>query len=97
MVYIREAHPDQLEETDLPPAEAQQQYAELLRTTHGLQMPVLLDNLQGDAATAYGAWPERAYVIGVSGAVAYASSFPGGPNRMIPHELAWALSQEVGK
>jgi len=41
----------------------------------GLTMPVLLDGMDNAASTAFAAWPERIYVIGVDGLIA----FKGGP------------------
>ena len=41
----------------------------------GLTMPLLLDGMDNAASEAFAAWPERIYVVGVDGRIA----FKGGP------------------
>ena len=41
----------------------------------GLTMPVLVDSMDDDVSKAFAAWPERIYVVGADGRVAFA----GGP------------------
>lgn len=43
--------------------------------TLNLTMPTLIDRDDNQVNTAYGAWPDRLYIIGVDGKVAY----QGGP------------------
>lgn len=40
-----------------------------------LSMPTLIDRADNNVNTAYGAWPDRLYVVGVDGKIAY----QGGP------------------
>ncbi|MBM3997749.1 MAG: hypothetical protein FJ303_26935 [Planctomycetes bacterium] len=87
LVYIREAHPDsilftlkdgekkmlkilQTEKID-DRAENAKQCVDTLKMT----MPTLIDRPDNQVNTAYGAWPDRLYVIGIDGKIAY----QGGP------------------
>ena len=60
----------------------------------GLTFPVLLDDMQGTATTAYRGWPSRSCLIGTDGRIVWISS--GGPRGTAPDELGAALERMFG-
>ncbi len=56
-------------------------------------MPVLLDGVDNEVARGYGGWPDRLYLIGRDGRVAFQGA--EGPFGFIPEELAAALEAEL--
>jgi len=87
LVYIREAHPDSVlftiaggkeqllkikQTTDL---EAREETANQCLATLKLTLPTVLDREDNRANHAYAGWPDRLYVVGVDGRIAY----KGGP------------------
>ena len=105
IVYIREAHPedgwvlaDNRREAialDDPKtledrAEAAGACALRLRTA----IPILLDDVDDAVASAYGGWPDRLYLIGRDGSVAFQGEV--GPFGFKPEELAHAIEVELG-
>jgi hypothetical protein len=104
IVYIREAHPEDgwvLEEnredeiavvdpTSLAErAEAAEACVLRLRT----RLPVLLDDVDDEVALAYGGWPDRLYLIGRDGNVAFQGG--RGPDGFKPEELGAAIEAEL--
>ena len=100
IVYIKEAHPEDgwiLEENreegialDDPRTAAERADAAAtcvlrLQTT----IPVLLDDEENTAAAAYGGWPDRLYLVGSDGRVAYQGE--EGPFGFRPDELERAI------
>ncbi len=96
MVYIREAHP--VDEWQLPSNVAEgveyaqtrslaerQSLATACATGLKLDIPILIDTMDNAAALAYGAWPERLYVLSESGTVVYKGG--KGPYGFAPDEL----------
>jgi Iodothyronine deiodinase len=55
----------------------------------GLTMPVLVDDMSNSASEAFAAWPERIYVIGPDGRIAYKGG--PGPWEFDPAEARRAL------
>ena len=105
IVYIREAHPEdgwvladnRREEIALAdPTSLDERAAAAdacvmrLRT----RIPVLLDDVDDAVALAYGGWPDRLYLIGRDGRVAFQSG--RGPDGFKPEELARAIETELG-
>ena len=105
IVYIREAHPEdgwvlagnRREEIALAdPASLDERAAAAeacvvrLRT----RIPVLLDDVDDAVALAYGGWPDRLYLIGRDGRVAFQGE--RGPEGFKPEELAHAIETELG-
>jgi iodothyronine deiodinase-like protein len=105
VVYIREAHPEdgwvladnRREGVALPDpttlgerAEAAGACSVRLRT----RIPVLLDDVDDAVALAYGGWPDRLYLIGRDGRVAFQGEV--GPDGFRPEELARAIEAELG-
>jgi hypothetical protein len=104
IVYIREAHPEDgwvleanrddgialVDPTSLAErADAAQACALRLRT----RIPVLLDDVDDEVALAYGGWPDRLYLIGRDGRVAFQGG--RGPDGFKPEELAAAIRDEL--
>lgn len=56
-----------------------------------LSLPVLVDGMDDAASEAFGAWPERIYVAGRAGLVAYAGG--PGPWEFDPDAAATALAE----
>lgn len=61
----------------------------------GLTAPVLLDGMENAADRAYGAWPERLYVISREGTIAYQGG--KGPYDFDPTELERFLGDHLPK
>ena len=104
IVYIREAHPEggwvladnRREEIALADpvslaerAAAAEACVVRLRT----RIPVLLDDVDDAVALAYGGWPDRLYLIGRDGRVAFQGG--RGPDGFKPEELAAAIDREL--
>ena len=69
-VYVREAHPGE----DLPAHSSlddKGEAAELFREEEGVEIPILLDKLDGKVHRQYGGWPNSTYLIDGSGRVAF--------------------------
>ena len=104
VVYIREAHPEDAwalnvnrdesvmvyDPVDLGEREAVAETC-VLRTA--LEIPVVVDRVDDAIAAAYGGWPDRLYLVGTDGRIA----FQGGPGPMgfQPDALAGAIEQEL--
>ncbi len=59
----------------------------------GIKIPALLDGFGNSTEAAYTGWPDRLYLIGRQGRIAYKSS--AGPFGFRPRELAAALEEEL--
>jgi hypothetical protein len=104
IVYIREAHPEDgwvLEDNRedgialVDPfslderAEAADACALRLQT----RIPILLDDIDDAVASAYGGWPDRLYLIGRDGKIAFQGG--RGPDGFQPAELAHAIETQL--
>jgi hypothetical protein len=104
IVYIREAHPEdgwvlsvnREEEIALPDPTSLDERAAVaeacvlrLRT----RMPVLLDDVDDSVARAYGGWPDRLYLVGRDGRVAFQGE--EGPFGFKPADLAHAIEADL--
>lgn len=58
-----------------------------------VRMPVLVDGMDNAVARAYGGWPDRLYLIGRDGSVAFQGE--RGPAGFRPEELAAAIAREL--
>jgi hypothetical protein len=109
LVYIREAHPDSVLLTELDDGskvlkkivqtekvEDRKEAAHLCTQTLNLTMPTLIDSDDNRANKAYAGWPDRLYVVGSDGKIAYQGG--PGPGGFRPQELeAWLKKNIVTK
>jgi hypothetical protein len=104
VVYIKEAHPEdgwvlesnRSEEIMVRDPATLQQRAEVAGTCAvrlEMRIPILLDNPHNKVAAAYGGWPDRLYLIGRDGKVAFQGG--EGPFGFKPEELERALEAEL--
>ncbi len=105
LVYIREAHatdewvmPDNVDDgINIPQPlthEERVQAALAMRSAMGIEFPIAIDGLDDTVMNAYGAWPERLYVVGPDGHVAYQGG--QGPWGYSPDEVAAFLNTNYG-
>jgi hypothetical protein len=105
-VYIREAHPedgwvlasnrrDGVAIADPRTAAERADAAGACAVRLRLRMPVLIDGLDDAVARAYGAWPDRLYLIGRDGRVAFQGG--EGPFGFAPEELEAAIEAELAR
>lgn len=59
-----------------------------------IDMTTVVDDMDDTVGRAYGAWPERLYVIDADGRIGYQGGF--GPFDFHPHEVAAYLARTVG-
>jgi hypothetical protein len=104
VVYIKEIHPTdgwQVKENERESVLFQQHRSmaeriDAARTCMlklALEMPALIDEMDDAVATAYGAMPERLYLIGRDGRVAYKGGM--GPMYFRPREWEEAIERYV--
>jgi hypothetical protein len=106
VVYIREAHPEdgwvlsvnreeQIELADPTTLEERAAAAEACVLRLRTRIPVLLDDVDDAVARAYGGWPDRLYLIGRDGRIAFQGE--EGPFGFRPEDLAAAIDAELVK
>ena len=66
-----------------------------LHSVTGMTLPSVIDDHQDSVKKAYASWPDRLYVIGVDGTVAYKGR-PGPFGFRVPELEAW-LRENAGK
>ena len=104
VVYIREAHPDDgwisegnlaqdIHVYDPTTGEERAEVAQVCAMALDIEMTVLLDGMDDAVASAYGALPDRLYLVGLDGRVAYQGE--KGPQGFLPEELEAAIRQEL--
>ncbi len=104
IVYIREAHPedgwvladnrrDGIELADPVSLDERAAAAEACAQRLETRIPILLDGLDDAVASAYGGWPDRLYLIGRDGNIAFQGEV--GPFGFKPAELAHAIETEL--
>jgi len=59
------------------------------------KIPTLIDEINDGVSQRYAAWPDRLYLIGKNGRVAYAGG--AGPRGFKPTELGDAITEELAK
>jgi Iodothyronine deiodinase len=105
-VYIREAHPEEgwvlpenrrsgLAVHEPTTDAARRDVARTCAIGLRLRMPMVVDGIDNAVASAYGGWPDRLYLIGRSGTIAYQGG--DGPFGFKPAELERAIEQELAK
>ena len=106
IVYIREAHPEdgwvlasnRREGIVLDDPTSLEERADVAGTCTArlrTRIPILLDDVDDAVASAYGGWPDRLYLIGRDGSVAFQGG--EGPFGFKPEELAAAIEAELGQ
>ena len=104
VVYIREAHPEDgwvlsgnrdegIALTDPASDEERADVAEACAVRLQIRMPVLVDAIDNEVASRYGGWPDRLYLIGRDGRVAFQGG--EGPFGFKPEELEAAIETEL--
>ena len=58
-----------------------------------VSIPCLVDDMKNTAARAYKGWPDRLFVVGKDGRIAYTGK--PGPHGFLPHEMERALGKEL--
>ncbi len=105
VVYVREAHPeegwvitmnrDQGIAINDPTTNAERsEVAETCAIQLMIRMPVVVDEVDDEIARAYGALPDRLYLIGRGGRVAFRGG--PGPYGFQPEALESAIETELG-
>jgi hypothetical protein len=105
VIYIKEAHPEdgwvlgrnRRAEVRIQDPTTDEQRAEVAQTCvvrMRIGIPVLIDGIDNAVASAYGGWPDRLYLIGRDGRIA----FQGGPGPFgfKPPDLEAAIRAELG-
>ena len=106
VVYIKEAHPEDgwvldrnrradVRVTDPTSDDERAGHAQTCALRMRLTLPVLIDRLDNAVASAYGGWPDRLYLIGRDGRVAFQGG--AGPFGFKPAELKAAIHAELGR
>ena len=104
VVYIREAHPEDgwvLPENRrsglsvYEPATDEERSAVAGTCAVGLRMnmPMAIDRVDNAVASAYGAWPDRLYLVARGGRIAFQGG--DGPFGFKPEELERAIAREL--
>lgn len=103
-VYIREAHPEdgwiipENRRTGLVVYEPttddeRREVAATCATSLRMRMPMVVDGVDNAVASAYGGWPDRLYLVGYDGRIAYQGG--PGPFGFLPDELERAIEREL--
>lgn len=100
MVYIKEAHAlDSVAPSDFggieDPVTEEERHEVCVRCVDdlGITIPAIVDDLDDSTNRAYGAWPDRLYLVGTDGKIAYAGG--PGPRGFKPDELEKAIEAEL--
>jgi hypothetical protein len=104
LVYIREAHPTDgwqvaankrdgvLLET-AKTFDQKEQHADACVRTLGINFATVVDNLDNKVELTYAGWPDRLYLVGKDGRIAWKGS--PGPKGFTPPELEAAIQEEL--
>ena len=60
-----------------------------------VSIPCLVDDMENSTARSYKAWPDRLFVIGKDGRIAYTGG--PGPEGFLPHEMEKELRAELAR
>ncbi len=100
VIYIREAHPtdgwdigSENRIADPQTIEERRRVAAMCEASLEYGIPTVVDEMDDAVMTAYAAWPERLYLVGTDGRVAYAGGL--GPWGFNPAELKAAIEAVV--
>ena len=106
IVYIKEAHPEDgwvvtpnrdegVTVYDPQSVEERSEVAETCLVKSAIRIPMLVDGLDNTVASAYGGWPDRLYLIGRDGRIAFQGE--EGPFGFKPELLADAIEAELNR
>lgn len=106
VVYIREAHPtdgwqvpqnvrEEILFVQPKSIDDRQQLAKQMCSTLKLSLPTVIDGLDDKVNQAYAAWPDRLYLVGRDGKIAFKGGM--GPQGFRPSELEQAIKQALSK
>ena len=106
VVYIREAHPEEgwvvtpnrdqgIRVSDPTTDDERREVAASCALRLEIRMPVVIDPVDDRIARAYGALPDRLYLIGRGGHVAFQGE--RGPFGFVPSELEAAIETELSR
>jgi iodothyronine deiodinase-like protein len=104
LVYVREAHPTDGRQTPqnirqgvlLSSAKTQAEkdaHADTCVVKLDIRFSTVVDKMDNQVENAYAGWPDRLYLVGVDGRIAYKSA--PGPAGFIPSELEVAIKRGV--
>ncbi len=104
VVYIKEAHPEDgwvvssnrqagIAVKDPTSDDERVQLGQTCALRLSIRMPVLLDAIGDRVARAYGAWPDRLYLVGMDGRIAWQGG--PGPFGFKPDDLEAAIILEL--
>lgn len=105
VVYIKEAHPEDgwvvthnreegIAVNDPTSGDERAEVAEACAVHGAIRIPILVDSMDNTVASAYGGWPDRLYLIGLDGKVAFQGEM--GPFGFLPDRLEAAIEEELG-
>lgn len=105
IVYIREAHPEDgwvlgrnrlagVRVHDPTTDEERTEVAQACVARMRIGIPVLIDGIDNAVASAYGGWPDRLYLVGRDGRIAFQGG--EGPFGFKPRELEAAIGAAIG-
>jgi Iodothyronine deiodinase len=106
VVYIREAHPEDgwvlevnreagIALVDPVLSDERAAAADACVVRLETRIPILVDDIDDAVASAYGGWPDRLYLVGRNGRIAFQGE--EGPDGFRPAELAAAIERELGR
>lgn len=105
LIYIREAHTTDLWQApanlrdgilleSAKSMEQKEEHATACTRKLDIRLPTLVDRMDNQVELAYSGWPDRLYLIGRDGRVAYKSA--PGPAGFKPAELEATIKKELG-
>ena len=74
--------------------EARRELAKVLVERLGYRIPVAIDTMDGRAEAAFGAWPERIYILRTGGRILYKGDM--GPLGFLPEKAEASLARILG-
>ena len=104
IVYIKEVHPEDgwvvthnreegIAVSDPSSDQERADVADSCVVRSAIRIPVLVDSMNNTVASAYGGWPDRLYLIGRDGRVAFQGEM--GPFGFLPDRLEAAIAGEL--
>ncbi len=106
VIYIKEAHPEdgwvvnhnrrsEIGVAD-PRSDAERaEVAQCCALRLKIRMPVLIDGVDNEVAAQYGGWPDRLYLVGGDGRIAFQGEM--GPFGFKPEQLEAAIEEELAR